>query len=174
MYLLESPLQPKRGFFGRQKDRVYSHVNPSSILHLFDFRPWFYPFTWKKYIVLSILAGIIAGIVISDIYFHWIEKSMTITRSYMLPVLIISVCAEPIIVFIILPVAIIPDIPQHEIDMNMKVSPDVESNSSEKSVQPQGPFETALVIPCHDTDHIAMKTTLDSAFPHFRPQDIYM
>jgi hypothetical protein len=165
---------PKPSIFRRVRDKIYSQIDPASIVHLLDFRPWFYPFTWKKYSVLFVLSCIIAGIVVSDHYTKWVGKSVAITRSYMLPVLIISVCAEPIIIFIILPMARMPDISQHEINQNMINNLDVEVAGSEKTLQPQGPFETALVVPCHDTDCATMRTTLESAFPHFRPQDIFI
>ena len=103
------------------------------------------------------------------------EKSLAITRSYMLPVLIISVCAEPMITFIILLVAKVPDIPKEEINMIMNQNDlDLETGILGKPRPLQGPFDTALVIPCHCTDQAAIKTTLDSAFPHFRPQDIFI
>jgi glycosyl transferase family 2 len=138
-----------------------------------DCRPWFWPITPRKYFVLFLIACAIAGIVVSDLYFRWLERSLQITRSYMLPVLIISVCAEPLIIMLILPVAKIPDIPQEEIDIIMKKE-DLEAGMSKARNEPKGPFETALVIPCHDTDEAAIKTTLDSAFPFFRPRDIFI
>lgn len=91
----------------------------------------------------------------------------------MLPVLIISVCAEPIIIMLILPIAKIPDIPKAEIDIIMKTG-DIEAGTLRSRNEPKGPFETALIIPCHDTDKVAIKTTLDSAFPFFRPRDIFI
>jgi hypothetical protein len=136
-----------------------------------DFRPWFWPITPKKYFVLSLIACAIAGIVVSNVYFHWIEKSLAITRSFMLPVLIISVCAEPLIILITLPVAKIPDIPKDEIALIMNGD---EADVEKARKEPQGPFETALVIPCHNTDKAAIKMTLDSAFLSFRPQDIFI
>ena len=33
---------------------------------------------------------------------------------------------------------------------------------------------TALVVPCHDSDHEAMLRVLESAYPHFRPCDIFI
>jgi hypothetical protein len=92
----------------------------------------------------------------------------------MLPVLIISVCAEPIVTFIVLLMAKLPDIPKEQVDLVMSREGDVEGAVNEKFQVPQGPFETALVIPCHDTDHTAMRTTIDSALPYFRPEDIYI
>jgi hypothetical protein len=77
----------------------------------------------------------------------------------MLPVLIISVCAEPIVTFIVLLMAKLPDIPKEQVDLVMGREGDVEGAVNEKFQVPQGPFETALVIPCHDTDHTAMRTS---------------
>lgn len=165
---------PARGFFDRISDRFYAHFDPRSIGHLLDFRPWFYPFTWKKYFVILVLAAIIAGIIVSNQYTRWIETSLKITRSYMLPVLVISVCAEPIIILIILPVAKLPEISKDQIDAVMGHEFDMEIGMNEKFGTRQGIFETALVIPCHNTDHTAMRTTIDSALPHFRPNDIFI
>lgn len=72
----------------------------------------------------------------------------------------------------ILPIAIVPDISLAEIAANL--GHEDSENATEKSQGPSGPFETALVVPCHDTDHGAMRTTIDSAMPHFRPKDIYI
>lgn len=166
----------------RAKNAFLRHFDIVGFLRLFDFRPWFYPFTWRKYFVLLILACIIAGIVLSDHYTGWVARSLEITRSYMLPVLIISVCAEPLIIMIALPVAKMPDISAEEVHANL----DVESSAAVR--QRSAPFETAMVFPCHgeysaprlnaltvlDTDFRVMKTTIDSCLPHFRPQDIFV
>jgi hypothetical protein len=165
----------KSKWYTRTKDRIYAHVHPHSIFHLMDFRSWFWPITFKKYYVLSCIAVAIAAIVASNYYLHWIDKSLAITRSFMLPVLIISVCAEPLIIMIILPVAKIPDIPKEEIDLIMnREDIDLEVGARGPRKEREGSFETALVIPCHDTDEVAIRTTLESAFPHFRPQDIFI
>ncbi|PGH27508.1 hypothetical protein AJ80_00749 [Polytolypa hystricis UAMH7299] len=169
--LLSESTQPRKGRFTRIKEKIHSQVDLRSIIHLFDFRPWFWPITLKKYVVLFLVASAIVGIVISNIYFNWIAKSLAITRRYMLPVLIISVCAEPLIILVVLLIAKIPDIPKEEIAMIM----DKEDADVEKALkEPQGPFETALIIPCHNTEEAAIKVTLDSAFPSFRPQDIFI
>ncbi|KAJ4402841.1 hypothetical protein N0V91_006913 [Didymella pomorum] len=173
----ESSNQPpeiERSRLACVKDNVYGHFHPQAILHLLDFRPWVWPFTWKKYCVILIIASIITGIIVSNHYTQWIATSLKITRSYMLPVLVISVCAEPLIILIILPVAKLPDIPKEQIDLVMGREGDIEAGMSEKLRHRQGPFETALVIPCHNTDHTATRTTIDSALPHFRPEDIFI
>lgn len=173
--LLSETKRTPRGLCRRIIDSAFSHVHPRSIMDLLDCRPWFYPITPKKYLVLFLAVCAIAGIVVSEIYFHWIEKSLAITRSYMLPVLIISVCAEPVMIMIILPVAKVPDIPQAEIDAIMgKENADVDTEQRAESKRPEGPFETALIIPCHDTDTEAIRKTLESAFPSFRPRDMFI
>lgn len=157
----------------RAKNAFQRQIDLKGILQLFDCRPWFWPFTWKKYAVLFILTCIIAGIVVSDHYTNWLETSLRITRSFMLPVLIISVCAEPIIIMIAMPVAKMPDISADEVVANLNLAPVDEA--SERPREPLlGPFETAMVFPCHDTDLRVMKTTIDSCLPHFRPQDIFI
>ncbi|KAF3034605.1 hypothetical protein E8E12_004813 [Didymella heteroderae] len=168
------PSQPERSRLVRIRDSIYGHFHPQAVLHLLDFRPWFWPFTWKKYFVIFVITSIIAGIIVSDHYTQWIATSLEITRSYMLPVLVISVCAEPLIILIILPVARLPDISKDQIDLVMGREGDVEGGINEKFRVRQGPFETALVIPCHNTDHTAMRTTIESALPHFRPKDIFI
>lgn len=76
-------------------------------------------------------------------------------------------------ILIILPVAKVPDIPREEIDKIMREDdPDVEAQQSTTEKQLDGSSETALVIPCHNTDLAVMKKTLDSAFRSFRPCDI--
>lgn len=94
----------------------------------------------------------------------------------MLPVLIISVCTEPLIILTILPTAIMPDIPQHELKANLDLRlEDPEGTATGKNPHGlQGPFETAVVTPCHNTDLRTIKTTMLSALEHFRPQDIFI
>lgn len=164
---------PRLSRWVRAKNALQRQFDLRGFLQLIDCRPWFWPFTWKKYAVLLVLASIIAGIVISDHYTNWLQTSLAITRSYMLPVLIISVCAEPIIIMIALPVAKMPDIPVDEVMANLKLAPDEEAAEAHRAPL-SAPFETAMVFPCHDTDFRVMKTTIDSCLPHFRPQDIFI
>jgi cellulose synthase/poly-beta-1,6-N-acetylglucosamine synthase-like glycosyltransferase len=93
----------------------------------------------------------------------------------MFPVLITTVCAEPAITFVILMIAKIPKISKYELSRIMNEEDEnLESYSLEKRKIPLGPFETALVIPCHNTDESTIRTTIDSALPHFRAQDIFI
>jgi hypothetical protein len=180
------PLRPgatKRSLGGRLlrtlqavKRKITNHVDPKTIWDMIDIREVFWPFTWKKYIILSIVAALGVGVAISDHYTHWITKSMEITRSNMLPVLIIVIGLEPIMITIILLVARVP--PLHP-----SVGPPVERSALdieldvEKAigiVEATPDHRTALVIPCHNSDHDATGKVLKSAFVHFRPQDIFV
>ncbi|KAG5742516.1 hypothetical protein H9Q73_014466, partial [Fusarium xylarioides] len=35
-------------------------------------------------------------------------------------------------------------------------------------------WETAFVIPCHNSDRAALRKVIESAYPHSRPQDIFI
>lgn len=143
---------------------------------MIDIREVFWPFTWKKYIVLAIVAALAVGIAISDHYFGWIKKSMEITRSNMLPVLIIVLGLEPLMITVILLVARVP--PLHP-DASPPAEPpvsetliDLEKAASIIESPPNN--RTALVIPCHNSDHEATSKVLKSAFVHFSPKDIFV
>jgi hypothetical protein len=90
------------------KRKIFNHVDPKTIWDMIDMREVFWPFTWKKYIVLFIVAALAVGVAISDHYTGWIKKSMEITRSNMLPVLVSVIGLEPITITIILLVARVP------------------------------------------------------------------
>jgi hypothetical protein len=138
---------------------------------MIDFRELVYPFGIWKYTVLALVGMAIAGIVVSEHYFHWIEASMAITRRNMLPVLVIVIGLEPIMTSIILLKARVPDQkPEHTVSPS--ALPDIEAHiqGSEKVAD----HRTALVIPCHNSDKTAMIKVLESAYPHFRPQDIFV
>lgn len=167
-----------------------------------DFRDLVYPYTPWKYFVLALVGMAVAEIVVSGHYTHWIDKSMTITRRNMLPVLIIVIGLEPIMITIILLLARIPDLPKDQIPEKYVSRDDKEKEmqSSEKAVEHVGGSQmdisqktkrdvesqvqiselkdnedrTALVIPCPNSDERAVKIVLESAYRHFRPQDIFI
>jgi Glycosyltransferase like family 2 len=171
----QASVKQKPGLLSRLRQSFGNNFDVKAILHLLDFRPWFWPITTRKYVVLFMIACSVAGIIVSNYYFHWIQTSLTLTRSYMFPVLIITVCAEPIITFAILIISRIPEIPKDELFMILNdADEDLELYLTEKCKVPSGPFETALVIPCHHTDEATIRTTIESALPHFRAQDIFI
>lgn len=153
------------------KNKFNKHLDLKTIWSIFDIREIFWPFSWRKYAVLLGVAMLIAVIVVTEVLFHWIQKSMAITRKNMLPVLVIVIALEPVMMVIILLVAKIPDnapedtLPASEQDLS----------ALEKRVNHvENTNRTALVIPCHNSEHAAMTRVLESAYPHFRPQDIFI
>ena len=157
--------------FQLTKQAFSSHIDAKTIVEMIDFRELVYPFGIWKYTVLALVGMAIAGIVVSEHYFHWIETSMAITRRNMIPVLVVVIGLEPIMISIILLVARVP--PQKPGDAPAQTTlPDIEANiyGSEKTAD----HRTALVIPCHNSDRMAMTKVLESAYPHFRPQDIFI
>lgn len=183
------------------KQIVVKHVDPKTVLEMVDFRDLVYPYNPWKYFVLALVGMAVAGIVVSEHYTHWIDKSMAITRRNMLPVLIIVIGLEPIMITIILCLARIPDLPKDQIpekylsqgnkeemqssekafehvggsQMNIseKTKGDVESQAQISELK-NNEYRTALVIPCHNSDERAVKIVLESAYKHFRPQDIFI
>ena len=158
------------------KRTIFNHVHPRTIWQMIDIREVFYPFTWKKYIILSIVAALAVGVALSDHYFGWIKKSMEITRSNMLPVLIIVLGLEPIMITVILLVARVPPLhpPVGPSDEKTALDIQVDMEKATAILEPTSNHSTALVIPCHNSDHEATSKVLKSAFVHFRPQDIFV
>lgn len=154
------------------KNSISSHVDPKTIKEMIDFRELVYPFGVWKYTVLTLVAIAIAGIIVSEHYFRWIQAAMAITRRNMLPVLVIVIGLEPVMISIVLLVARVATLEPDEAVDSLTNSLDLESKL-QKSAKATD-HRTALVIPCHNSDRAAMKKVLESAYPHFRPQDIFI
>lgn len=160
------------------KNKIYKHIDPETIWSIIDVRELFWPFSWKKYAVLFLVGLLIAGVATTELMYHWMQRSMAITRRNMLPVLVVVIGLEPCMMVLILLIAKIPKISAEDASPS-NPAPDVDlagqMSALEKQVSiEQNPHSTALVIPCHNSDHVAMKRVLDSAYPHFRPQDIFI
>jgi hypothetical protein len=154
-----------------------SVFDPQCFWKIADVREIFFPFTWKRYITLTVIALMIGGIVVTELFFHWMSAAMAITRRNMLPVLVLVLGLEPIMITIILIFAKIPDLntsdvptTQTEKTLDLEAQCDMISDEASSSTD----HRTALVIPCHDSDHEAMLRVLASAYPHFRPCDIFI
>jgi hypothetical protein len=175
-----APKRDRRGaalrVLSAAKRKIFSHVDPKTIWDMIDIREVFWPFTWKKYIILFIVACLAAGVAVSDHYTGWVKKSMEITRSNMLPVLIIVIGLEPIMIIVILLVARVPPLHAPVGPPVEKAAPDVvlDVEKAIHIVETTRDHSTALVIPCHNSDHEATTKVLKSAFVHFRPQDIFV
>jgi cellulose synthase/poly-beta-1,6-N-acetylglucosamine synthase-like glycosyltransferase len=144
---------------------------------MIDMREIFFPFTWKRYITLTAVALVIAGIVVTEHFFHWMTAAMAITKRNMLPVLILVLGLEPIMITIILIFAKIPDLDTSDIaTTGTEKTSDLEAQGdmSSDGMTSKNDHRTALVIPCHNSDHDAMLRVLASAYPHFRPCDIFI
>ncbi|KAM0711773.1 hypothetical protein Q7P35_001142 [Cladosporium inversicolor] len=154
-----------------------SVFNPQCFWKMIDMREIFFPFTWKRYITLAIIALIIGGLVATELFFHWMTAAMAITRSNMLPVLVLVLALEPSMIVIILIFAKIPDLDSSNVPTTKteKVS-DIEAQNGILSnvVTPAADHRTALVVPCYNSDHDAVLRVLASAYPHFRPRDIFI
>ena len=180
----EAPPKKQRsvcGCFSAIGRRVGKHIYPKAVKEMFDFRQRFWPFTWKKSIVRLRVAAAVAGIVVSEHYTHWIEKSMTITRRNMLPVLVIVLGLEPAMITIILLVARVPDLDPIDAALHVEVeaknekvamimATDLEAQKNVRVVEISDDHRMALVILCHNSDREATKKVLVSAYTHFRPQ----
>jgi hypothetical protein len=93
----------------------------------------------------------------------------------MLPVLIIVLGLEPIMITVILLVARVPPLHPPVGTPVERAAPDVELDVEKAIfiVEATPEHRTALVMPCHNSDHEATSKVLKSAFVHFRPQDIF-
>ncbi|KAH7111536.1 hypothetical protein EDB81DRAFT_894248 [Dactylonectria macrodidyma] len=167
----EKSAKPRRFCWSAFWHAINSQVSPKAIWDLINPVEYLWPITVKKYFVLFLVATAIVTIIVSNMYTHWITKSMALTHSYMLPVLIIVVGIEPAMLLIILFVAKTPSYQDSENEVKEKRIADVEA---QVRVSSTNAYETAFVIPCHNSDHEALKKVFESAYPYFRPQDIFI
>ncbi|KAJ4355216.1 hypothetical protein N0V95_003111 [Ascochyta clinopodiicola] len=157
------------------RDFVFSHISPKTIWNMFDVRELLWPMTWKKYAVLAAVASLIAGIVVCEFYFHWIQSAMAITRRNILAVLVVVIALEPAMITLMLLVARIPDVPAAE--ETISAHDDIEAQKQAMDEKPERTDKeqrTALVIPCHKSDHEAFQRVMESAFVHFHPSSIFI
>lgn len=157
------------------KDFIFAHISPKTICNMFDVRELLWPMTWKKYAVLSAVGALIAAIVVCEFYFHWIQSAMAITRRNILAVLVIVIALEPAMITLMLLVARIPDVPAAE--ETISAHDDIEAQKQamdEKPERTDREQRTALVIPCHNSDHEAFQRVMESAFVHFHPSSIFI
>ncbi|KAJ4412415.1 hypothetical protein N0V91_000888 [Didymella pomorum] len=157
---MKEPAKALRPFIAA-KDLFLAHISPKTIWNMFDVRELLWPMTWKKYTVLAAVGALVATIVI--------------TRRNMLPVLIIVIGLEPAMITLMLLVARIPDVPAAE--ETISAHDDIEAQKQamdEKPERTDREHRTALVIPCHNSDHEAFQRVMESAFVHFHPSSIFI
>ncbi|EXK23732.1 hypothetical protein FOMG_19506, partial [Fusarium oxysporum f. sp. melonis 26406] len=136
--------------------------------------------TLKKGAALAFVMACVAALIISNWLTHWMEKAIAQTRSYMLPVLVIVLTLEPLMFLIIMSIARVPQYNPPKMSPSQAVK-EIINEKSPRDVE-RGvvitttieAWETAFVIPCHNSDREALLKVIRSAYPHFRPQDIFI
>ncbi|RTE81395.1 hypothetical protein BHE90_004113 [Fusarium euwallaceae] len=170
----------KRSLWTRFWHAVANQISPKALWDLINPKEYLYPMTVKKYLALAGVCACVAAIVISNHYTHWMIKAIAQTRSYMLPVLVIVLTIEPTMFLIIMCIAKVPpynppatETPQVVQEaFNEKSAGDLERGVGVTTASKV--WEAAFVIPCHNSDREALQKVLESAYPHFRPQDIFV
>lgn len=158
---------------------IDSRVSLKAIWDLLNPLEYFWPITFKKYFVLLLIGCAVAGIYFSNYYFNWIRISMNMTREYMLPVLILVIGLEPLMFLIILAASTLP---ANDLPSDIEKKRLAKMAGKEKLPDPENPpvdpsgdsFVAALVLPCHNSDRDALRRAFESAYPYFRPQDIFV
>lgn len=158
---------------------IDSRVSLKAIWDLLNPLEYFWPITFKKYLVLLLIGCAIAGIYFSNYYSNWIRISMNMTREYMLPVLILVIGLEPLMFLIILAASTLP---ANDLPLNIEKKRLAKMAGKEKLPDPENPpvdpsgegCVAALVLPCHNSDRDALRRVFESAYPYFRPQDIFV
>ena len=169
------PDSGKASVFTSVRQAVAREISLKTILEFMDPTEYFWPITYKRYIVLFMVALLIAGIVVSNYYTDWIQQSMKLTRTYMIPVLVFVVGLEPMMFTIILLTAKMPrQGEQKETSNSSQETPRSDIETPVDTTAPSTEFRTALVIPCHKSDRDALAKVFVSAYPYFRPQDIFV
>ncbi|KAK0387065.1 hypothetical protein NLU13_5378 [Sarocladium strictum] len=161
---------------------INSRVCIKSIWEIISPVDYFWPITLRRYACLALIGAACVGIYFSNLYTDWIGKSMAITRTFMLPILIIVMCLEPIMFLCILAASRMPPVVENlEAPTRNQTGPlhknklvDEESSSS-VSPSEEDTYHTALVLPCHKSDTKALRRVFESACrTAFRPKDIFV
>lgn len=163
----------RRSCWGKACDAFHRQISFKETWEIINQTEVFWPFTWKKYFVLFIILCLIAGIVVSNHYTHWIHKAESITRTYMIPVLAVVIGLEPAMFFVVLLTARVP--PRDGEDTRGRRKEKTPAVLEAGVIQPPPQeFNTAFVIPCHNSDRGALLTVLQSCYPYFRPHDVFI
>ncbi|KAF5963614.1 hypothetical protein FBULB1_13269 [Fusarium bulbicola] len=153
--------------------------SPKAFWELIHPKEYIYPMTLKKGAALALVMSCIAALVISNWFTGWMGKAIAQTRSYMLPVLVIVLTLEPLMFLIILSIARVPPYnppKTHSSPVVQEPADEKSPSDLERGVVPSvtEAWETAFVIPCHNSEREALRKVIESAYPHFRPQDIFI
>lgn len=175
-----SPDTKKRSLWTRFWRALGNQFSPRAFWDLINPKEYVYPMTLKKGAALAFVMVCVAALVISNWATGWMVKAIAQTRRYMLPVLVIVLTLEPLMFLIIMSIARVPPYnppkasPSNAVQevFNEKSPSDLEKGVV-ITTTPEA-WETAFVIPCHNSDRDALQKVIESALPHFRPQDIFI
>ncbi|KAF5581861.1 hypothetical protein FPANT_8780 [Fusarium pseudoanthophilum] len=156
-----------------------NQFSPKAFWELIHPKEYIYPMTLKKGAALAFVGSCVAALVISNWFTGWMGKAIAQTRSYMLPVLVIVLTLEPLMFLIILSIARVPPYnppKTHSSPVVQEIVDEKSPDDLERGVVATvtEAWETAFVIPCHNSDREALRKVIESAYPHFRPQDIFI
>ncbi|KAM0543949.1 hypothetical protein ACHAPJ_012044 [Fusarium lateritium] len=170
----------KRSLWTRFWRALANQFSPRAFWELINPKEYIDPMTWKKGTALAFVGACVAALVISNWFTNWMGKAIAQTRSYMLPVLVIVLTLEPLMFLIIMSIARVPPYNPPKTSPSQAVQEIVNEKSPgdlERGVVVTTTIEawdTAFVIPCHNSDREALRKVIESAYPHFRPQDIFV
>jgi cellulose synthase/poly-beta-1,6-N-acetylglucosamine synthase-like glycosyltransferase len=179
VYEKSSSVSSKPSLWTRFWRSLGNQFSPKAFWELINPLEYIYPMTLKKGAALALVMACVAALVVSNWATHWMEKAIKQTRSYMLPVLVIVLTLEPLMFLIILSIARVPSYnpptgsPQTVQEVVSEKTPsDMEKATTVTTTAQE--WETAFVIPCHNSDREALRKVIESAYPYFRPQDIFV
>ncbi|RGP61284.1 hypothetical protein FLONG3_10593 [Fusarium longipes] len=160
---------------------VGNQFSPQAFWEMINPKEYIYPMTLKKGAALAFVVACVAALIISNWSTHWMEKAIAQTRSYMLPVLVIVLTLEPLMFLIILSIARVPPYnppKTSRVEVVKEIISEKTPSDLERGVvvttTTSETWDTAFVIPCHNSDREALRKVIESAYPHFRPQDIFI
>ncbi|KAK0903459.1 hypothetical protein LTS16_025706 [Friedmanniomyces endolithicus] len=151
--------------------------DPQCFWKMMDLREIFLPFTWKRYITLTVIGLLIGAIIVTDHFFHWISAAMVITRRNMLPVLVLVIGLEPIMIIIILVFAKIPDLDTADASpTETEKTPDIEAQagmlSDQASSKPDNRTAPCDIFVIDNARSMHPKDNVFREFIHSQHQDI--
>lgn len=165
---------PQRSCLKTISTKISTRISAKAVFELIDIRECFWPISFKKYLVLLFVVASVAAIAVTQHYLNWINQAMKISRSHMMSILVFNFGLESFMFTVHLLLAKVPRLsafeertPTHTAeagDLEVQINPSAYSTS----------YQTALIVPCHNSNHQALRKLVHSAVRHFRPQDIFI
>jgi hypothetical protein len=149
----------------RIKNGVKTQIDPKFVLSVLDVRELIIPLTSRRLAFLAVYAGAIAGLVVLNekVNFTGYIAQAIRFNNFILMGIIYGV--EPIMMMLLLCVASLPPLV-----VRSWSAQDVEAGIR----HPSHTENTALIIPCHNSDPHSLRTVLRAALIHFDPKQIFI